>query len=210
MTDPTLVQIESADRQLLANLAESMMEAERRSGNWLACRIGCTQCCIGPFAITQLDALRLRRGLTALDAVDPARAAGVRGRARSYVDAIGAIYPGDAGTGELFDEDALPQSMDDLVCPALDPETGACDLYAARPITCRSFGPATRIGENRLAACELCYAGATDEEIADCAVELDPDDLELKLVNALEAAGHKGTTIVAYALFDGNNQPRHP
>jgi Fe-S-cluster containining protein len=90
--------------------------------------------------------------------------------------------------------------MDDLVCPALDPDTGACDVYDARPVTCRSFGPATRIGDNRLAACELCYVGATDEQIAGCAVELDTEGLEAKLVETLEAAGLKGTTIVAYAL----------
>jgi Fe-S-cluster containining protein len=199
---PTLVQIESADRQLLADLAGTMAQAVRRSGNWLACRLGCTQCCIGPFAITQLDALRLRKGMAALQSSDHVRACAVQARARSYVTAIAAIYPGDPATGELFDEDSLPPSMDDLACPALDPDTGACDLYASRPITCRSFGPATLIGSGRLAACELCYVGATDEEIANCAVELDPEEVELRLVNALEAAGLKGTTIVAFALID--------
>jgi Fe-S-cluster containining protein len=198
----TFVQIESADRQLLADLASAMAEAARRSGEWLACRVGCTQCCVGPFAITQLDALRLRQGLTVLETADPACAAAVHARAHSYVDAVRAIYSGDPETGELFDEDNLPPSMDDLACPALDPDTGACDLYSSRPITCRSFGPATRIGDDRLAACELCYVGATDEQIADCAVELDPEGLELRLVDALDAAGLKGMTIVAYALVD--------
>jgi Fe-S-cluster containining protein len=196
-----LVQIESADRQLLDSISASMLEAAQRSGEWLACRIGCTQCCICPFAITQLDGLRLRGGMRALEATDPARAVRVRTRAESYVQAIGAIYPGNPDTGELFDEDALPAAMDELACPALDPETGACDLYESRPITCRSFGPATRIGDDRLAACELCYAGATDGEIAACAVELDPEGLEMRLVDELAAAGIKGMTIVAYALI---------
>jgi Fe-S-cluster containining protein len=195
-----LVQIESADRQLLAEIAGTMAVAVCRSGEWIACRIGCTQCCIGPFAITQLDALRLRQGMAALESSDPARAAAVRARAASYMASIGTIYPGDTGTGQLFDEDDLPSSMDDLVCPGLDPDTGACDVYDARPVTCRSFGPATRIGDNRLAACELCYVGAADEQIAGCAVELDTEGLEAKLVETLEAAGLKGTTIVAYAL----------
>jgi Fe-S-cluster containining protein len=180
----SLIQIENADRDLLASIAASMVEATRRSGSWLACRLGCTQCCIGPFAITQLDVLRLRSGLAALEASDPARA----------------VYPGDPCTGELFGEQDLPDSTDELPCPALDPATGACDLYDARPITCRSFGPATKIGEGRLAACELCYVGATDAEIAACAVELDPEGLELTLVEALEKAGRKGVTIVGYAL----------
>jgi Fe-S-cluster containining protein len=125
----------------------------------------------------------------------------VRTLAAAYIEAIAAIYPGDHGTGELFDEDSLPPSMEDLVCPALDPETGACDVYAARPVTCRSFGPATRIGDNRLAACELCYDGATDEEMEACAVEVDPEGLEARLVEAMEATGLKGMMIVAYALI---------
>jgi Fe-S-cluster containining protein len=196
----SLIQIENADRDLLASIAASMVEATRRSGSWLACRLGCTQCCIGPFAITQLDVLRLRSGLAALEASDPARAAAVRARAAAYVEKIAPVYPGDPGTGELFGEQDLPDSTDELPCPALDPATGACDLYDARPITCRSFGPATKIGEGRLAACELCYVGATDAEIAACAVELDPEGLELTLVEALEKAGRKGVTIVGYAL----------
>jgi len=196
----SLIQIENADRDLLASIAASMVEATRRSGSWLACRLGCTQCCIGPFAITQLDVLRLRSGLAALEASDPARAAAVRARAAAYVEKIAPVYPGDPGTGELFGEQDLPDSTDELPCPALDPATGACDLYDARPITCRSFGPATKIGDGRLAACELCYVGATDAEIAACAVELDPEGLELTLVEALEKAGRKGVTIVGYAL----------
>ena len=196
----SLIQIENADRDLLASIAASMVEATRRSGSWLACRLGCTQCCIGPFAITQLDVLRLRSGLATLEASDPARAAAVRARAAAYVEKIAPVYPGDPGTGELFGEQDLPDSTDELPCPALDPATGACDLYDARPITCRSFGPATKIGDGRLAACELCYVGATDAEIAACAVELDPEGLELTLVEALEKAGRKGVTIVGYAL----------
>jgi len=196
----SLIQIENADRDLLTSIAASMVEATRRSGSWLACRLGCTQCCIGPFAITQLDVLRLRSGLAALEASDPARAAAVRARAAAYVEKIAPVYPGDPGTGELFGEQDLPDSTDELPCPALDPATGACDLYDARPITCRSFGPATKIGDGRLAACELCYVGATDAEIAACAVELDPEGLELTLVEALEKAGRKGVTIVGYAL----------
>ena len=177
-----------------------MAEADRRSGPWLACRPGCTQCCIGPFAITRLDALRLRRGLDALHAADPGRAQAVRDRAAAYVSAVGPVYPGDPATGELWDQDGLPESLEDLPCPALDPHTGCCDLYDARPVTCRTFGPATRIDEEAIAACDLCYTGATDEQIAQCAVDIDCTALERELLTALEAAGSTGMTIVAYAL----------
>lgn len=194
------VQIEAADRQLLESISADMAEAARLSGSWLACRPGCTECCIGPFAITQLDALRLREGLRALQALDPARAAAVRTRASSYVSATAAIYPGDPVTGALSDEDSLPDAMDELPCPALDPVTGWCDLYSSRPITCRTFGPAVRAGAGTLAACELCYSGATEQEMIRCAVETDRERLESRILADLESHGIAGETIVAYAL----------
>lgn len=196
----SLVQIESADRQLLGRISEALEQAARRSGEWLVCRPGCTQCCIAPFGITRLDAIRLRAGLASLRTADPTRAEAVQTRAAEYVAAIAAEYPGDAKTGDLWDEDGLPAFMDDAACPALDPATGCCDLYDARPVTCRAFGPATRIGEEAIGACELCYEGATEEQMAACAVELDPEDLEKRLLAGLEAEGVSGMTIVAYAL----------
>lgn len=195
-----LVQIQTGDRRLLSELANVMAEAARRSGSWLVCRPGCTECCIGAFGITQLDALRLRQGLAELKAADPDRAAAVRARAAAYVAATAAVFPGDPTTGLLTDEDFQPCSMDELPCPALDPASGHCDLYAARPITCRTFGPVTRTAENTLAACELCYIGATDEQMVACAVETDPDDLEAKLLDQLAAQGITGMTLVGYAL----------
>ena len=195
-----LVQIDAGDRRLLAAIGETMAEAARRSGEWLACRPGCTQCCIGPFPITQLDARRLRRGLDALAVADPARAAAVRARAGEYVRIAAEGYPGDPATGALWDEEALSDSLDDMACPALDPVTGYCDLYDARPVTCRAFGPATRIAEQSVGACELCYTGATEEQMVACAVEVDPEGRETELLDALAAEGVRGMTIVAYAL----------
>jgi Fe-S-cluster containining protein len=166
--------------QLVQIVDQAMAEAVRKSGSWLACRIGCYECCLGPFPITQLDALRLRAGLAELQADDPERAARVLRRART-----------------------LDETDEDEPCPALDPETGACDLYAARPITCRMFGPAVREpGGQSLAVCELCFRGATDEEIAAGAVEIDPT-LESDLLQELErTTGARGDTTVALALCE--------
>jgi Fe-S-cluster containining protein len=87
-------------------------------------------------------------------------------------------------------------------CPALDPATGTCELYASRPITCRAFGPPVR-SEGGLGVCELCFHGATDEEIAGCEMEVDPDDLESKLLKELEqTSGRRGRTLIAFALAD--------
>ena len=174
-----LVQIDAGDRRLLAAVSETMTEAARRSGEWLVCRAGCTQCCIGAFPITQLDARRLRRGLQELTARDPVRAAAVQARADAYPIVV--------------DDDDLP-------CPALDPSTGYCDLYDARPMTCRIFGPVTQMEDGNLGACELCYDGATEEQMKECAVEVDSEGLENELVDDLAEQGLSGTTIVAFAL----------
>jgi hypothetical protein len=54
--------------------------------------------------------------------------------------------------------------------------------------------------EDGLGVCELCYHGATDEEIAACEMVPDPGDLEAKLLKKLEPAGARGQTIVAWAI----------
>lgn len=197
---PALVQIEAADQALLRSLARAAEDAARRSGDWLVCRPGCTQCCLGPFAITQLDAARLRTGLEALAAVDPERARSVRERAQTYVSALRGSYPGNPVTGELTDETSLPDSMDDAPCPALNPGSGCCELYEARPVTCRTFGPASRMEDGSYGACALCYDGATDDQIAACAVEFDGEGREQALLSKLAESGVRGLTIVAYAL----------
>jgi len=196
----------AADQQLVQIVDAALADAAQRSGAWLACRPGCTQCCIGPFAISQLDAARLRQGLEELAARDPQRALRVRARARESVNRLAATFPGDPSTGLLDEGEAAEESFaefaDDEACPALDPETGTCDLYAYRPMTCRTFGPPVRSGpEGGLGVCELCYHGATDKQIAACEMVPDPDDLESKLLRELEnSTGSRGNTIVAYCL----------
>jgi Fe-S-cluster containining protein len=183
------------DRDLIQIVDGAMAEAARRSGAWLACRPGCHQCCIAPFAITQLDAVRLRAGLADLELVDLERAAAVRRRARASVERLCRESPADPLGYALDCDDAA----EDEPCPALDPATGTCDLYAARPVTCRTFGPAVRSGGS-VAVCELCYREASDAEIAACEVAVDPDHLEAELLQHLEGAGRSGDTVVAFAL----------
>lgn len=196
----------SKDQQLVQIVDAALADATRRSGHWLVCRKGCTQCCIGPFAINQLDVARLRQGLAELEARDPARATHIRERARQSVARIAADFPGDPATGILADdkqsEDRFLDFANDEPCPVLDPETGACELYASRPLTCRVFGPPVRSGpEGGLGVCELCFQGASPEEIAACEMQVDPDNLEPQLLEELErATGTHGKTIVAFCL----------
>ena len=189
------------DRALVQIVDLAMAGAERRSGEWIACRPGCTECCIGAFAISRLDAWRLRRGLADLEERDPERARRVLERARDWSLRLAPEFPGDAATG-LLDESAEAQARFDEFageepCPALDPQAGTCDLYASRPLTCRIFGPAVRLGEDAVGACELCYRGASDEEIAACAVTVDADALEAELAPGMSG----GKTVVAFALL---------
>ncbi|MGA7423675.1 MAG: YkgJ family cysteine cluster protein [Candidatus Sulfotelmatobacter sp.] len=192
------------DRDLIQIVDSALAEAARCSGEWLVCRPGCTQCCIGVFPINQLDALRLRRGLADLGLRAPERAEGIRRRARESVSRLSGDFPGDPVSGILDEgddaEDRFSSFANDEPCPALDPETGNCELYESRPMTCRVFGPPVRSADG-LGVCELCYNGASDEEIAACEMKPDPDDLESALLEMVEAStGTRGNTIIAFCL----------
>ncbi|MEI9972426.1 MAG: YkgJ family cysteine cluster protein [Ignavibacteriota bacterium] len=170
------------DRELIQIVDAALAEAVRKSGAWLVCRPGCCECCLGPFAITQLDAQRLRTGLQELETSDPPRATRVHQR----VKAAAAQLPEMGAEGFDVWMEALPE---DEACPVLDPETGTCDLYSARPVTCRVFGPPIRWGGDAVGVCELCFEGATDDQIAACEVQIAIEDSE-------------GETIIALALSD--------
>lgn len=194
----------SGDQKLIQIVDSALADVTRRSGEWLVCRPGCTQCCIGVFAINQLDAFRLRRGLADLEKRAPAQAAGVRQRARDSVARLIPSFPGDPRTGMLNEGEEADQRFaefaNDEPCPALDPVTGNCELYESRPMTCRVFGPPVQ-SEDGLGVCELCFQGASEKEIAVCELKPDPDDLESRLLQELERrTGSRGNTIVAFCL----------
>jgi Fe-S-cluster containining protein len=182
-----------SDHALIQIVDAALAEAERRAGSWLACRPGCFACCMGPFPITPLDARRLREGLDELEARDPARAARLRERARQSAARLRRDYPGDT-LARVLAENAAGENEP---CPALDPIAGTCDLYAARPITCRTFGPPVHFKGESLAVCELCFQSATDDEIAGCEVEIDLENLASA---GLGEYDDQPETIIAFAL----------
>ncbi len=196
------------DRELIRIVDAALADAVQRSGHWLVCKPGCTQCCHGPFPISQLDAARLQTGLAELERTDPARAEQVRLRAQDAVHRLSTAFPGDPKTGVLADDEeaqlAFDEFADDEPCPALDPATGTCDLYAHRPMTCREFGPPVRIeneGPNAFSVCELCFQGASPQQVAACEMIPDPGGLEAELLEQLEReTGKRGVTIAAFAL----------
>jgi Fe-S-cluster containining protein len=193
------------DAELVQIVDTSLADVARRAGDFLACRIGCTQCCHGAFTITALDAARLREGMADLRVTNPALAAEIELRARAWLAEHGHAFSGDLETGVLgtseSDQALFEDFANDAACPALDPATGRCDVYAWRPMTCRVFGPPVRSvdenGAEGLGHCELCFIGATPEQVAACEMPV-PHALEAEL---LEEIGSKDETVVAFALI---------
>jgi Fe-S-cluster containining protein len=178
----------------------------RQAGAHLACGIGCTECCIGPFPITQIDARRLREGLEDLRGREPERAAALDRRAARAARAMRRGFPGDPATGRLGEDEAARERFfarhEATPCPVLDPTTGACELYAHRPVTCRTYGPPLRFADEKLPPCRLCFVGASPRTIERSRVTVDPDELEDRLLRRLHREGHTAVpeTVIAFAL----------
>ena len=197
-------ELRARDGELLHILDNWLQRANHRGGEHIACRSGCAQCCVGAFAINRLDALRLQRGLNELADTDLERAQRILHRAAESLERTVDFFPGDVETGILDSsaeaEEVFEDFANDEPCPALDPETQTCDLYADRPMTCRVYGPPIR-SEGGLGVCELCFTGASPEEIAAAEVPLEGEALEANLNRELESAVGGGATIVAFALL---------
>jgi Fe-S-cluster containining protein len=198
------VTLPDSSETLIQIVDAALAEATRKSGDRLACGPGCTECCMEPFPISQLDAWRLRQGLARLAEQDAARAERVRRRVRDSALRLAPDFPGDASTGVLEEgggaEERFEDFANDEMCPVLDPESGLCDLYASRPLACRTFGQPVRVGA-AVGVCDLCFLEASEEEIAACAAEIDVDELEAPLLRELEEGGGAGgRTIVTFAL----------
>jgi Fe-S-cluster containining protein len=207
-------QLLEQDSGLVQIVDAALANAALRAGEHLVCRPGCTPCCHGAFAINPLDALRLRTAMTELNEVNPELAAAIAARADIYLQQHGPSFPGDQKTGVLGSspehQEAFEEFANEAACPALDPESGRCDLYAARPMTCRVFGPPIRSfspdeAEEGLSICELCFTHSTSAEIAACEMVVPHEEEqrlveEVERVNADSQPSPAGETIVAYCL----------
>lgn len=195
------MRLPKGDSLLVQIMSAAFADAAERAGERLVCRQGCTQCCHGAFAVNPLDALRLRAGMDILRATEPALAAQIEHRAGMWVAEHGPEFPGDAETGLLgnskVDQERFEEFANEAACPALDPATGRCDVYAWRPMACRVFGPPVRMGDGEaLAHCELCFIDAGTDEVAACEMAV-PYDLEAELLDEIPL---KNETVVAFAL----------
>ena len=196
----------AGDAELIRIVDAALQDAVQRSGNWLACRPGCNQCCTGVFRISQLDAARLRQGLALLQQANTEQAHRVQARVAESRERLSATFPGDCWTGLLHEGDEANAAFDDFgneeVCPVLDPVMGTCSLYAHRPMTCRTFGPPVRTEQDALGTCELCFQDATEQEVARAEMHLPPLELEAELSRA---TGYEGETVVAFAFAPGSS-----
>ena len=197
----------SRDDELVQIVDHALSDATARAarpdgGSWLACRPGCTPCCHGVFRISALDAQRLRMALSAMQEGDPVRAAAIQARAVALSETLAPFFPGDPRTG-ILDADGyegwesfaeLPEA--DAPCAALDPSSGRCELYAARPLTCRIFGPPVQ-NVGGIGICELCYVGADEADILNGEMHLAHGALEEELDRELPPE----ETVIAWALL---------
>ena len=209
--DPRTASLKAGDRRLLALVDAALERARALAGTHLVCQSGCTPCCFGPFAITQLDAWRLRQGLRALAETEPGRVAAVRQRATAAVARQAPAF--GAGQAGVFDTEAEEERFYETFasdpCPALDPDSGACTVYAWRPVACRTYGPPVRMGGDDLPPCPLCFKGAASAEVEAARQTIDVAHVEDQLTDRIEReSGRRGMTTIAFAIADAPPRPR--
>jgi Fe-S-cluster containining protein len=178
----------TADARLIQIVDAAVAEAMQRGDGHIECRAGCSHCCFGPFAITDLDGARLRRGLNSLPP-EPSRR--VVERAREAAALMG---------GDLADE----TQFSNLPCPVLDLETNRCLLHEFRPIACRLHGPAMRVDGVELQHCRLNYTQLDAAKIRTLRVEVDPAGWQETAVEQhLAEGGIIARTYIAFAILKG-------
>lgn len=203
--------LQQSDRRLIAVVDNLTSEAAAVAGRHLTCRSGCTPCCFGPFAITPLDAWRLRQGLDALGTTEPARVTAIRQRARAaVVEQAGAFSPDRVGTfADEAEEARFYTAFAAAPCPALDPNSGACMVYDWRPVVCRTHGPPLRERDGDVAHCPLCFTDATPSEVDAARTTLDVADMEAPLADQVaDETGWRGMTTVTFAIADSSTVRR--
>lgn len=144
--------------------------AEAAQAPWLRCRAGCDGCCRSRRTAWAVEIDALRRHLATLP------------RARRAALAARRAEPSVAA-GER--------------CVFLD-DDGRCAVYAARPLICRTHGPALRLPDGALAWCGLNFEGLSDEAVR---AALPPGAvLDVELVNRM-------LVLVNARYLEGRDEP---
>lgn len=181
----------------------------------VACRAGCFGCCIGLFEISLAEAALVRDGVAALP--EDVRA-DVLSRARRIVTESARAFPGDAERGLLDPErteaadDAYFEVVADRACPMLELPSGRCRIYAARPITCRTYGFAwAKDGAVIHPPCGLNLPGATAERQLQTSIDIGRVDEAMDVAAELAAElglDPESESTIAHAVVGSAFGPR--
>ena len=107
-------------------------------GPWLKCGLGCDRCCRQRRTGFSVEIAALRAHLATVDAETSAR---------------------------LQSRRNAPDVVAGRRCVYLD-DAGRCDVYPARPLLCRTHGPAIRAEELGLTWCALNFEGLSPDEVS--------------------------------------------
>jgi Fe-S-cluster containining protein len=158
-------------REILALADEHFAKVAAASANEMQCRKGCTLCCHGFFEITAADVAMVADGVASLPAAIRKKVV-----ARASDAIVRTAHPDlrecDASTKERF-FDRTEQEP----CPALS-DAGACLIYDARPLVCRTFGLPIRNGAQFLGEeCELNFTTSSVDQREKAAWDLEWEDV---------------------------------
>jgi Fe-S-cluster containining protein len=124
--DPSVTTLADDAFELAANLftaLDSHVEPERR--RLPVCKAGCDTCCrIHAVFVTPIEAIRIAAFLRAT--LDADALASLRARVEEIAEMTAGMTLAQRGTSRT-------------ACPLLDETSGACTVYAARPLLCRGY-----------------------------------------------------------------------
>lgn len=87
--------------------------------------------------------------------------------------------------------------------PALDPDSGACLVYAWRPVVCRTHGPPLRERGGDVPHCPLCFTQATAAEIEAARTQIDVEDIESAAIEGVAGeTGRRAMTTMTFAIAE--------
>ena len=136
----------------------------------LQCGRGCSLCCYGLFEIGSGDVPVLAEGLEKLH---PMRRKMIIRRA---VEIVASSRHPNLRECESIEKEAFFERTASTPCPNLD-DNGACMVYDARPLVCRTFGLPLRNADAYLGdVCELNFTEANDDEKLSAAWDLQWED----------------------------------
>lgn len=144
----------------------------------ITCRLGCTGCCRQHLTVSPIEADRLRRFVAALDAATKAR---LRRQAQATRQREALLFRDAPPQPTTFP----PEPEQSVPCPAL--LDGACAVYPARPVICRTHGfPLLYLDDDDNGLLEICPLNFTDDEAA----VTERDVFDMTLVNTRLAAAN--------------------